>query len=700
MAGDTHRILSLSNELTALKLEALNNTHEILLLREERRRLNTLVSSHDAVLCHADHARIKAETCLLLKTARNYKDKCVQRHIDSTSNRDVSRSREIAQYMSSKTLPVCCHDSWALLRLAHKLQIRNETRDYSHRSQPVVQEPKLGAPHQLVLELTDQHRNAYDSAAQAPKQTKAAGHACKLGRASIPHQENKKNHHVKHSGLVKHEDIVKSQMAQSKDPSTALDMTVGANGHENEGWVQRGATRTISSLKALVEEKTLALAKSEARFENLYRLVQREVRPDRAETAKLTDEIYQGHSLAINQLQITASSILNAANIDSGSASNFHSPSQKACFTGDSERFYDEANELRSINQQLKCKLTFLTTALVHAKKDYARAMSENEAQRIDLVGITAHLHQIEKYRRCFPNSQPTKLQKSLSRKEAQLEGLHKSVAKLKAEVTAAERIQTRAKEDRNQTQTRSMILSLRANTIHLTQQLHIIRDEVKESRCNNSKLSAQCDKYKAQLDHASEQIESLRCNTLAMESRCRQLDTALTDARAECQDLRTLDSQSRNEQSAGGSTHHVNGLKAEVEILRAQNLALRKANGTFSRMVSSHGFLTVQHGAAINIPAASLKTEIESVTRLQVENQELKLRLGEQEVENARRHSEVKRCMSDNFGPLQSNWSKTTKNPLKHEHQKMRRALEGLRYIVHRQYLEIQNLKQHSTCH
>ena len=149
-----------------------------------------------------------------------------------------------------------------------------------------------------------------------------------------------------------------------------------------------------------------------------------------------------------------------------------------------------------------------------------------------------------------------------------------------------------------------------------------------------------------------------------------------------------------------GGSTHHVNSLNAEVEILRAQNLALRKANGTFSRMVSSHGFLTVQHGAAIDIPTASLKTEIESVTRLQVENQELKLRLGEQEVENARRQSEVKRCMNDNFGPLQSNWSKTTKNPLKHEHKKMKRALEGLRYVVHRQYLEIQNLKQHSTCH
>jgi len=44
----------------------------------------------------------------------------------------------------------------ALLRLAHKLQTRNETRDSSHRSQPDVQEPKLGAPHQIVLELTDQ----------------------------------------------------------------------------------------------------------------------------------------------------------------------------------------------------------------------------------------------------------------------------------------------------------------------------------------------------------------------------------------------------------------------------------------------------------------------------------------------------------------------------------------------------------------
>lgn len=158
-----------------------------------------------------------------------------------------------------------------------------------------------------------------------------------------------------------------------------------------------------------------------------------------------------------------------------------------------------------------------------------------------------------------------------------------------------------------------------------------------------------------------------------------------MSKARVTAQEVFILDACRLTKAMVGAPTNQVNCLKTEVEILRAQNLALRKAHDIFSRNV-------LPRDATVDIPTASLKTGIESVTSLQVENQELKLRLAEREVKNARHQSEIRLCMDDN---------NRTKNPrinLNHEHLEMKRALEGLRFIVHRQYLEMQNLKQHST--
>lgn len=62
------KIFSLGEEVVALKLQTLQDRRQIVMLREEKRRLDTIISSHEVVLATADRARVEAETRLLLNT--------------------------------------------------------------------------------------------------------------------------------------------------------------------------------------------------------------------------------------------------------------------------------------------------------------------------------------------------------------------------------------------------------------------------------------------------------------------------------------------------------------------------------------------------------------------------------------------------------------------------------------------------------
>ena len=67
----TRRMLSLCDEVAALKLQSLQDRRQVLMLREGTRRLETTVASHKAVLAAADRARVEAETRLLLNGTDN-----------------------------------------------------------------------------------------------------------------------------------------------------------------------------------------------------------------------------------------------------------------------------------------------------------------------------------------------------------------------------------------------------------------------------------------------------------------------------------------------------------------------------------------------------------------------------------------------------------------------------------------------------
>lgn len=67
-------------------MQGLQDRRQIMILREEKRRLDATVASHEAVLTMADRARVEAETRLLL-SAPEASD---NRKLESTDKRQAS----------------------------------------------------------------------------------------------------------------------------------------------------------------------------------------------------------------------------------------------------------------------------------------------------------------------------------------------------------------------------------------------------------------------------------------------------------------------------------------------------------------------------------------------------------------------------------------------------------------------------------
>ena len=82
----SRRIISLSDEIKALKLRTIQDQRQHVILREENRRLGAVITSNEAVLTAADCARIEAETRLLV--ANSDRDLAVNQKSSDTPRDD------------------------------------------------------------------------------------------------------------------------------------------------------------------------------------------------------------------------------------------------------------------------------------------------------------------------------------------------------------------------------------------------------------------------------------------------------------------------------------------------------------------------------------------------------------------------------------------------------------------------------------
>jgi len=178
-------------------------------------------------------------------------------------------------------------------------------------------------------------------------------------------------------------------------------------------------------------------------------------------------------------------------------------------------------------------------------------------------------------------------------------------------------------------------------------------------------------------------------------ESQCRELDSAVTNVRRECSELRKIEAKLRKEvpKTAGGndSMKHIRG---ELEVLRAQNLALRKTQIVHRSTLctSAHPFQKFPHRLPKSLIVEHVKlgrcdptTRAALIAALRLENQDLKLLIGEREGEIARlkpesAHSDV--CYHSNHG-----YAKT----------ELKILVDGLQLVMQRQGLHIRMLRNYA---
>lgn len=194
-------------------------------------------------------------------------------------------------------------------------------------------------------------------------------------------------------------------------------------------------------MQALVEEKTRALAKSDARLEDVRRSAKREALADRAEVERLTERLYQEHGMAIRQLRSAVSAIEqvpnNSKSIQSdsstGNLGNVQNtiPSRDPC----------------EVHEQFKKKIDAANNARERAESRFSDALCEIQAQRRDLIALASQLQGTDDERKQksvdnkFSSSEVQKLQRLVSEKEAKLQSLRESIIKLKAEFVTAEEV-------------------------------------------------------------------------------------------------------------------------------------------------------------------------------------------------------------------------------------------------------------------
>lgn len=541
----TRRMLSLCDEVAALKLQSLQDRRQVLMLREGTRRLETTVASHEAVLAAADRARVEAETRLLLNGTDN-PVKVVQ-----GGPRSPSKS-EISTLVDGRAL-----STFALqLETAQKAPLAqsslNDTGETSKR---------LAKANHLVIELTDKLRDAHAATNDARKcAEEVVVHACELGRALRFYEQATAHVHLgptKSPGLEHAKKFVKMTERGTRDlltPTFRLENCRTGPSLLDDRHVQtrlqQVATRTISSLKAVVEQKTQALMKSDERLENVRRVARREAAADKAEIERLTERLYQEHHAAINQLRsavqaIESESIKDVENVVSTASSN------STAFVHETENANAELLQVCEENRQLEQNLHVSNCARERAELRCSEALGEIEAQKVDLVAMAAQLKEAEIVKSNAHygqnlNFRVKMLQSSLSEKEARIRGLREALVKLKAEFVAAEeaRAVTQSTERGKEKNADKLITELQSRAGHLSGQLHAIRSEAKASRSELNVTRTQRDKYKTQLEQTQRQVVEVCSNARVAESRCRELDDSLAKTRGECRELRTAEAQ------------------------------------------------------------------------------------------------------------------------------------------------------------
>ena len=172
------------------------------------------------------------------------------------------------------------------------------------------------------------------------------------------------------------------------------------------------------------------------RLEERQQVAKREIRCDRDKAGRITEQLYYEHESAIRRLRCAvAKSRSNPPDVVMGVNAQENTSHDVS-----------EVDKVIKMNMNLESKLKIANTARERAESRCALVVSKLEAQKNDLIMLSAKLQRAEEKQ---ANTSPCRsdalqvhlLRKSLSQRDAQLKGLRDSLVKLKADLVAVEQV-------------------------------------------------------------------------------------------------------------------------------------------------------------------------------------------------------------------------------------------------------------------
>ena len=162
------------------------------------------------------------------------------------------------------------------------------------------------------------------------------------------------------------------------------------------------------------------------RLEERHQVAKREIRCDRDKAGRITEQLYHEHESAIRRLRCAV-------------AKSRSNPPDVVMGVNAQENTSHDVSEVDKV-------IKMANTARERAESRCALVVSELEAQKNDLIMLSAKLQRAEEKQ---ANTSPCRsdalqvhlLRKSLSQRDAQLKGLRDSLVKLKADLVAVEQV-------------------------------------------------------------------------------------------------------------------------------------------------------------------------------------------------------------------------------------------------------------------
>jgi len=214
------------------------------------------------------------------------------------------------------------------------------------------------------------------------------------------------------------------------------------------------------------------------RLEERQQVAKREIRCDRDKAGRITEQLYYEHESAIRRLRCAvAKSRSNPPDVVMGVNAQENTSHDVS-----------EVDKVIKMNMNLESKLKIANTARERAESRCALVVSELEAQKNDLIMLSAKLQRAEEKQ---ANTSPCRsdalqvhlLRKSLSQRDAQLKGLRDSLVKLKADLVAVEQANAFGSPRRKDLPTYTpdgAVQDPRSKAKELAQQLNLIRSEAR----------------------------------------------------------------------------------------------------------------------------------------------------------------------------------------------------------------------------